>query len=156
MIYIRYCIYIVFLFVGLSKNANSQETKQVFNFEHKEFNKLALEYLDSLDGFDSTIVLFKSGCNGLFYFLFKGYNSYPDHLRSYLDSNNKRLLVKNHSIPLITDSDYNLYFNQGFINNFFGYLDGTVLGKSNRFIIVMENDRGTFGRIVPKEELLGH
>ncbi len=136
----------------------SCQKKQIFSFEHKEFNNATLEYLKTNNNNgEKTIVMFRNSCyDGPYYFIFKKFKEYPKHLKKYLDENNKFLKVSDYSIPLITDADYELYSNQGFVDGISGYADGSTWGRSNRLMIVMENDRGKFGRIIPKEELLDH
>lgn len=138
----------------------SCQKKQVFSIEKDDFNKQVLSNLETNGDVERNkiLVLFKQSCNGgPFYFIFKYYSgSFPDHLEPYLTSNNKVLKVEDVMIPLITESDYQLYLNQGFGSDIVGYVDGTMLGKSNRFIIVLENNKGKFGRIIPQEELLDH
>lgn len=137
---------------------SSCQKKQIFSFDHIEFNTMTLNYLDSnYNAKDKFLVMYKNSCyGGPYYFVFKKFKEYPIHLIEYLNTNNKYLKVDNYVIPLITDSDFELYSNQGFKNDFGGYPDGSLLGSNNRFIVIMENEKGKFGRIIPKEELIEH
>lgn len=135
---------------------NAQK-EQVFTVDQKEFNRQASGYLEELYGKgDSAVVLFDNGCcNGLFYFIFKSYSNSPSWVGDYFKGSNSFLQVGDFKVPLLTQLDYSLYYNQG-LSESLGYyhLDGTTLGSSNRFILVVENKKGKFGRVVPKEELL--
>lgn len=148
---------LVLLFSILAPIFCSAQKEQVFTVDQKEFNRQASEHLAECYGRgDSAVVLFDNGCcNGLYYFIFISYSDSPSWLEDYFKSSNSFLQVGDYRVPLLTQLDYSLYYNQG-LSDSLGYyhLDGTTLGSSNRFILVMENKKGKFGRVVPKEDLL--
>lgn len=143
----------------------SAQKEQVFNIDQKKFNSQAEDFLKECEANNKkVVVLFEENeYNQLYYFTFKSYDEYPDWLMDYLKNSNKYLRVDAFKVPLLTSLDYTLYYNKEVSNlpkkgvvvsRGYTYLDGSILGKSNRFIIVLKNDHGRFGKIVPKEDLL--
>ncbi|MEQ9262041.1 MAG: hypothetical protein RLP14_02655 [Owenweeksia sp.] len=144
----------------------SAQKEQIFRIDQKAFNDQAKEYLDSgmSKGLKTVVLLKEDSYNKFYYFIFKSYTKdYPAWLNDYLQDSNKYLEIGDFKIPLFTSLDYALLYNKEISNlpkkgvvqvRGYTYLDGTILGSSDRFIIVLENDQGRFGKIVPKDDLL--
>jgi hypothetical protein len=151
-------VFSFFLSMSFSMFCYGQK-ESVMKVGQQDFISQAKEYLDTCySNGDSVIVLFDNGCcNGYYYFIFKPIKSCPGWVGDYVKESNKFLEVGDSKVPLITQMDYTFYYNQE-LSDSLGYylLDGTILGGSDRFILVMTNDRGRFGRLVSKEELIEH
>lgn len=151
-----------YLFLLQTVSCLSQD-KLDYHVNQFQFNKLASDFLNqSMGKSDSLfVVLIRNNLKEkVVHFIFKSYDKYPHWLADYVSKTNRNLNIEGISVPILTDIDYMLAYNEEYtrlpkdgivLHRGYTFLDGTTLGRTNRLVITLKNRQGLFGEVIPSE-----